>query len=98
MSEPFRIRESCLIAELFASPFVHRVAEAFAVCETFRMSEQLGIGDWIFLPPDFTGTVASPVMISGGGVLAYPVRHISEYVDGKCTASYDVPMRRRWWR
>ena len=62
------------------------------------MSEQPAIGNWIFLPPDFTGTVASPVMISLSGLLAYPVRHVCEYVNGECTATYDVPIRRRWWR
>lgn len=43
------------------------------------------------LPPDFTGSIASPVTISERGK---PVRHIREYVNGECTASYDVRIRK----
>lgn len=53
------------------------------------MSEQPATPDG-FLPPDFTGTVASPVTIGDDG---RPARRIREYVDGECTAAYDIRIR-----
>lgn len=47
-----------------------------------------------FLPPGFTGTVCSPVTVSGTGLLAYRVRHVREYLRGECTASYNIRIRR----